>query len=119
MARDTYRRPPVTTGELRHRITIQQVTEDRDALGGTSEAWSEFAQAWAAVEPIKGREYFGAQQVNSEVTHRVRLRYREGIRSQMRVQFHGRIFGIEAVLNIDERNRELHLMCVERMGAGG
>ena len=41
------------------------------------------------------------------------MRYLSGITTDMRVNFNGRIFEIEAALNINERNKELHLMCSE------
>ncbi|TGE33172.1 phage head closure protein [Desulfosporosinus sp. Sb-LF] len=31
---------------------------------------------WASIEPLSGREYYAAQQVNAEITHRIKIRYR-------------------------------------------
>ncbi len=74
-------------GDLRHRVTIQQLTTTRDAEGVTTETWTNVATVWAAVEPLQGREYFQAQAVNAEVTTRVRIRYRAGIVPTMRILF--------------------------------
>ena len=41
----------------------------------------------ASVAPLQGAERFAAQQVQADVSHRVRIRYTSGITSQMRV-FH-------------------------------
>ena len=73
-----------------------------------------FTTVWAAVEPLRGRAFMEAKAAQSEVSHRVRMRYMDGITAAMKVRFEGRIFSLDAVLNIGERNRELHLMCVER-----
>lgn len=105
---------PIRAGELRHRITIEQVTETRDVIGGVTESWSTFATRWAAVEPLAGREYFSAQQEEADVDHRIRLRYLAGVVPKMRVKFGARLFDIQTVLNLDERKRELHLMARER-----
>ena len=43
------------------------------------------ATVWAAVDPVSGREYYAAEQAQSEVTHKVRLRYRAGVTPGMRV----------------------------------
>lgn len=100
-------------GRLRHRITIEQLTQTPDGAGGYTEAWTTFATVWSSVDPIGGKEYFAAKQVQSEATHKIRLRYRVGITPDMRINFGGRLFGIESVINWEERNRELILMCSE------
>lgn len=100
-------------GELRHRITIQQKTVVRDTYGGETVTWTNTATVWAAVEPLSGREYFSAQQVQAEVNHRIRIRYRAGITTTMRVLWGTRVFDILAIINLQERGREIHLMCKE------
>lgn len=103
----------ISAGQLRHRIAIEEFTTTRDSMGGTIEAWTTFAPAWAAVEPLNGREFFAAEQVNAEVSHRVTMRYTPGVKTKMRVNHGGRFLLIEAALNIGERNQELQLMCRE------
>lgn len=100
-------------GELRHRVTIQQKSVTRDSFGAETVSWTDVAVVWAAIEPLQGREFFSAQQVNAEVTTRIRIRYRSGITPAMRVLFGSRAFDIQGIINIEERNRELHLMCKE------
>lgn len=101
-------------GELRHRITIQQLIETRNELGEIIEqSWQDFATVWAAVEPLNGREYFNSQQINAEITTRIRIRYRAGIKPNMRVVYGERIFDIQSVIDIEERHAEMHLMCKE------
>lgn len=102
-------------GDLRHRVTIQQLSALSDGMGGVRETWQDVATVWAAVEPMEGRERYEAQQIQAELTHRVRLRYRPGITPKMRVVHKGRIFQIEAVINRAERNRELILLCAEEV----
>ena len=97
-------------GKIRHRITIEQVAESQDIDGSVLESWSEFATAQAAIEPISGREYFAAQSTQADVTHRIAVRYQPGITVKMRVVYGEREFDIISVINIEERNRELHLI---------
>ncbi len=100
-------------GDLRHRVTIQQVTETRTASGAVQDAWADVATVWAAVEPLSGREFWAAQQVNAEVTTRVRMRYRPGVMPTMRVMRGTHTYDILAVLNLRERGDEMHLLCKE------
>lgn len=101
------------SGRLRHRVTIQRREITRNAFGEGVDGWGNFAVVWASVEPLQGREFFDAQHVTAEVTLRVRMRYRTDITPEMRLTHRGKILVIQAVLNPEERNRELELLCSE------
>jgi SPP1 family predicted phage head-tail adaptor len=103
----------VRIGRLRHRIAIERVTETRDTDGSVIETWSTYATVQASIDPISGREYFAAQSVQADLTHRIVMRYLSGIVPKMRVKYGSRIFDILSVINVSERNRELQLMCRE------
>ena len=103
----------VTAGRLDKRVTLQSATSARDGHGQAVETWSDVATVWAAVEPIRGREFFAAQQVSAETTHRVTMRWRSGVSPKWRVVFGGRTFRIESVINVREKNERIELMCVE------
>lgn len=105
------------SGKLRHEITIQAVTTTQDGYGGQTESWSTFATVRASVEPLQGREYFAAQQVQAEVTTRFRIRYLSGVTPKMRVLYDGRTFNVASVINPNERSHELHIMAVEAVDA--
>jgi SPP1 family predicted phage head-tail adaptor len=81
-------------------------------------SWGTYAVRWAAVEPLTGREYFTAQQMQATVTTRIRLRYwaNHGISPKMRVAWDGRLFEIDSVQEVKSGRRELHLMCTEIQG---
>lgn len=105
----------IAAGALRHRVTIEQVTETQDTFGATVVTWSPFAVRWSALEPLTGREFFQAQQVNAEVSHTLRCRHIAGVTPKMRVRLGARLFDIAAVRNLEERNEELELLAVERL----
>lgn len=103
-------------GRLRHQVVIQQVSHAQDAYGETTETWSEYITAWAAVEPLKGSEYFDASATQAQVDVRVVLRYRAGVIPGMRVKFGSRYFDIQSVVEPQTKRREIHLMCREYFG---
>jgi SPP1 family predicted phage head-tail adaptor len=103
----------MNAGRLRHRITIQEPVTARNGYGEAITTWTAVATVWASVEPLSGREYFAAEHVQSEVTHRVRMRWQSGITPDMRVLFNGRVLKIDAVINYGERRTDLQLMCQE------
>ena len=105
-------------GELRHRIDIKVPTTTRDSVGTEVVSWTTLRTVWAAIWPLRGKEYLTAEQVQSAVTHRIRMRrLPEDIRSQLdskcRLEFGSRTFYIEHVINPDERNIYLEFMCKE------
>jgi len=102
-------------GRLNKQITIQQVTETKNSFGEVSEAWSTYNTVWAEIKPISGKEYFNAESVQSEVTHKIKTRYLSGITTKMRISYDSRVFDIETVINIDERSRYIEMMCTENV----
>ena len=103
-------------GRLRHRLRIQSATETRTGSGGVTYTWATDAVVWAAVRPLLGREYMEARRVDAAVTHEVRIRYRSGLTPSHRFVFDNdtsRELNIVSVLNVDERDRELVVMCRE------
>jgi SPP1 family predicted phage head-tail adaptor len=111
-------------GHLKHRIVLQSRTETQGSTGEVTWGWSTLATVWASVEPVSGRQYFAAAQVQSEVDTLVRIRYRTGLNGKLRVVFvHGSpaitdYFDVMSVLNLLEARNEVHLMC-KRSGAEG
>ena len=101
------------SGRLRHRVVIQEVDPTADSLGQPVPAWTEVATVWGSVEPLQGREFFAAQQVNADTTVRIRLRYRSGITPDMRISWDGRIYNILSIIDNREIHADLQLMCSE------
>lgn len=99
----------------RHRIVIQSTTQTRDAVGGITDSWATHVSAWASVEPMQvgSREWLDAQKIAAEVTHRVRMRWQDGITPKMRISWDSRLFDILQVLNRQERSREAVLLVKE------
>ena len=100
-------------GRLRELVTIQTATTVRDAHGQPVETWATHAAWRCEVAPIRGREYFAAQQVEAQTTHRLTGHWITGVSPKMRVLWGARVLRIEQVINIGERNRTLELMCTE------
>lgn len=87
--------------DLNRRITLEVATESVDPEGIAVEMWQEVASVWAARRPLRGREYFEAAAVNAEKTVKYVIRYRVGIKSNMRLvdQKDGLLYSVRAVLD--------------------
>jgi len=108
----------VSFGELRQRVSLQTKTITK-AEGIPQENWITVVTVWAAITDLSGKEYFQAASVQSEVTSRIRIRYRPGMSPRMRVLYGSRVFAILSIIDKEERHREIELMCREVIPGGG
>ena len=110
---------PIPSAQLRHRLTIQQEVHTSDGAGGHTRSWQTVADVWAQIVPLGsganhiGREKWIAEQLQSEVTHRVWMRYRADVRPDMRLRFENRVFNIRYVINSEEKDAMLSLLVQE------
>ncbi len=93
-------------GRLRERVTIQKATERRNAIGETVQTWEPFAERWASVDGLSSREVLLQGQQQTEVSHRVRMRYVTDMTSTMRILWRGRVLEIASLL--EHGNRSHH-----------
>lgn len=100
-------------GDLRHRATVQAPTTVPNHLGEPVVTWAAEAAVWAEVLPVLGRELAQAGQVRADVTHAVKVRYREGLSPRHRLVVDGKVLQIESVVNPDGRKRVQMLACKE------
>lgn len=100
-------------GDLTHRVTLQKPTRTADGMGGYTVTWSDEEQCWAAIWPVSATERIQAGQQASSITHRVRLRYREDLRADWRIQYGTRYFAILGIVNPNESDRMLDVLCQE------
>lgn len=101
---------------LRDRIVIQQYAEDQSLTTGEmrydNDAWPTEAETWADVETLSGRDYVLAQQSGYVASHRVRMRYRSGIKEKTtRFICKGVRLYVVHPNNVGGRNRQLEVLC--------
>lgn len=99
---------PLNAGGLRHRITIEQPKYSQDVQTGERQTtWRPFLTDIAAsYRPSSAREFVSAQAMQSEVVGTFVIRYRTGIKANMRIKFRGQIFNIAGVLPDDKSGLE-------------
>lgn len=99
---------------LNKRITILRQTDETDQYNVPLDVWLPVATVWAAIEPLRGREYVAAKADHADVTTRIRIRYRKDVDRTIRVTCDEVEFEILHTIHPDFNRRELHLMCKER-----
>lgn len=100
-------------GRLNKKVKIQNLANSKNEYGELEEIWQDLKEVWAEVKPLTGRSFFSAQQINSEITHSVIIRYTENIKPNMRVTYKDRTFDILYIMNFNEEDKALQLMCKE------
>lgn len=103
----------IRAGELNKRITLRQQTKASDGMGGTAVTWADVATVWAAIWPVSASEQTQAQSTTMVISHRIRIRYRSVLKASWRIKFGNRYFNIVSVVNPNEANEFLDLMCKE------
>lgn len=105
-------------GLLDQKVTIQQVTDSATtASAGGSKSWATFATVWARIEALRGAEFYQAQVVQTDLSHKVTIRYLAGVTAKMRIAYGSRTLEIVSVLDDTARRTFLTLMCVERVNS--
>ena len=108
---------------LKHRLVLQQEVPSADGAGGYTRSWAEIATLWAEIVPItggdsrsntiSGKEVFIAGQVQAQVSHRIFLRWRNGVMPAMRLALEDRVFNIRYVAAVREGREMLELLVQE------
>jgi SPP1 family predicted phage head-tail adaptor len=99
--------------DLRHRITLQQKLITKDHEGIPMDIWQDTSTIWAAIEPLRGREYFQAATVQSQNMIRFTIRYRKGVTSKMRISYDSKLYDIQSIIDVNGRHQQLELMAKE------
>lgn len=103
----------IDPGKLRERVRIEQASEARNSMGEVVQTWTLFAARWASVDGLSSREFLLQGQQQTEITHRVRMRYVPGMTSSMRIVWRERVLEMNSLL--EHRNRSEHeALCTER-----
>ena len=89
-----------------------EFSEDADKLYSDTLEQSKYAFR-AEVKPTTGREYEEMQKIRAETTYNVYMRFLPGITHDMFILHHNKKLNIESILDIEERHKELTIVCSE------
>jgi SPP1 family predicted phage head-tail adaptor len=86
--------------ELRHLVLTRNST-----TGEQVESWpTAYATVWAGKRDMRGREFFAAQQVNSDITTIWQIRYRTDVLATDRLVVDGLDYNITGIAEIGRRD---------------
>lgn len=108
-----YKATQTDVGRLSQRVDIEEYTTSDDGMGGTTTTWSTLDTVWADIKPLTGDEKMRLGEYQSDLTHKIKIRYRSDVDSEKRVSYNGRTFNIKYLLNRDEKDAYLEMTATE------
>ena len=103
----------INPGEFRHIITFQELEEEVNSFGEMTKEWIDKFSTRAGIYPLSGKEFFSVDKLNTEISHKINIRYRADIKPSMRIKFNDRYFYIESIINFQEKNILIQIMAKE------
>lgn len=107
-------------GKFNRRISLQQRSATLDSYGQQAVSWSTTATVWANIKPKGGKEKDRsvAMVVESELTHKVTIRYNANFMppttvDAWRILYGTRVFNIVAAYDVDEARKHIVFECTE------
>jgi SPP1 family predicted phage head-tail adaptor len=105
-------------GNLRHRVSIQEQTQIPDGMGGFTLTWAAktgMDSVPAAIWDLSSKERLDAMKLESDVSSKIRIRYRPGITSKNRIVFGSIVYNILGnPVNYEKRNKYLDFIVSEQ-----
>jgi SPP1 family predicted phage head-tail adaptor len=98
---------PISIGARGRRFVLEVPLESPDGFGGVIRTYAAGPQVWGAIELLRGDERVRAGRSEQAVTHRVTLRYRDGVTAAMRLTRGLRRFAIRSAADPDGTRRDL------------
>ncbi|SRR5229473_812539 len=109
--------PSIEIGRMIHRVTINQygpTSPPSFDAAGPIQKWTEFAQVWAAISPISGKDVIKGGQTTSQLFLSLAMWFMPGLQERMQIynQTTGTTYSIESIENVLERNVVLEVNCL-------
>ena len=102
-------------GKLRHYVKLQSSTSAQDEYNQEFKTWATDESIFAQIKPLRGAELLEYQQLSTELSHSIIIRYTSNATPAKRILWGTRIFDINVVRNVDERNIYQELLCKEKV----
>ena len=100
-------------GKRQKRVGIQTKQTVCTDTGASIHTWVTEKTVWAHIVPASGKELFAGEQVKAEVTHKITMRFYSAMITEKRILYGTRVFDVNFIKNIDERDCYQEMLCKE------
>jgi len=102
-------------GSLNKKAVIQSIGSTVNDYGEIEEGqFTDFKTVWCSINPISGKEQFLSNTDFSKVTHKIKIRYTDGISASMRLVYDSRVFNFIHTKDVMERTKEIEILAWEQ-----
>jgi len=88
----------IAAAKLSERVTFQQKGVTKNAIGEEVVTWSDVATVWAEVRPVRGGEFYAANQMQQTLDLRVFVRARSGLSPDYRLLWRSVPYDITGII---------------------
>jgi len=104
----------MVAGQMRTRLWIQVPTRTTEStLGERSVVFADSRKVWVQLSPLAGRELERGKAVHATVSHVVIFRFDKSILPDHRFRLDARVFSINALIDVDNRQKKHAAYCTE------
>lgn len=96
-------------GQIDQRISLQRSSDVDDGAGGSVATWTEYAEVWAHVVPLSGREREQQQRAEATSNYLVVIRYRSDVVEGHKIRWRGRELNVRFVRSEGPRTSWLEI----------
>nr|WP_210011701.1 phage head closure protein [Neorhizobium galegae] len=100
-------------GSMTARLDLEMPKALPDGQGGATVTWEVTASLWARIEPVSFVVEERAAAEGGTISHRIWVRFRDGISAGQRFRKGARVFLVKLVHDPDETRRYLVCQCEE------
>lgn len=115
-------RRTMNIGRLNQRISLFRLVDTEDEMGQSTQKLGEIADIWADIYPVRGSEFYELKKIQSKVTHKCYIRYREeykDIDSNWYLKAGDKVYDIDSAVDVDFEHKMLEIRCYERVNREG
>lgn len=106
----------IRAGELRHRVALQANQPTVNDYGEEINLFVTYVTVWGAIKDLSVTETQNSNQTQGISTHTVTIRHSTEaavVKAADRLVINGRTFEVVGATNIEDRNRQIDILCKE------
>lgn len=106
-------------GRLRQRIQVYSLNgTEEDEFGQITNGLTLLGEVWGDLYPVRGQEFYEVQKIQSKVTHKCYVRWREsfaGLDSNCYIKHKGVTYDIYSATDVDMQHKLIEIYCYQRV----
>lgn len=104
-------------GDLNRRVIVRRRVDVPALDQGLEQTFPEASPRWARIEPAGAAVYSGSVQIDDAVTHRITMRYLDGLTNAHEVVHGSRVYRVKRVTDMNGGHR-FTMLDVEELSHG-